>query len=640
MARPVVNEEVKKISDKLTCSICSNRFKEPKILSCFHIFCASPCLDDLVVRDEENNATVTCPTCQNITKLSEGGVATLHTDFHTDHLFQVCEALGKSRKSKCEKCNKNLAVKYCRECKNFICENCSEMHKMWGELAKHEIVPVDEVTADTTLLAPSKQTPKCHEHPNKKLKIYCNTCTRLICTKCTMNSHKNHSYELVHDAFDKHKAEIVTNLEPIEEKLETIKKALVEFDARAVSINEQKANIESNISKEIQELHETLDQRKEQLFQTLKSKTESKLQELSTHKQSIETLQLQISTCLEYATSGIEHGTEGELMSIKAPLMQRIEEVTEKFNEATIQPQTKADTKLALDVKDKFMQEVEEKIYKEENKASKKTSRGPSTTGDYTDNVSTKLILVARKINPKTLSTTDTLETIDSFVIEKLHFSKSIQLYALNNKHTTAEFKRYGTLNDYIQSNRKGFTVAQVIQLASQIAETMACVEEHGYIHRDLALRNIVVGQNHLCLLGELVQVGENGIFEASSKDKFAVKWTAPEAMFKNKFSIKSDVWSFGILLYELVTFGRFPYPGMSNAQVIQSLKEGYRMSKPVLCPASLYSIMQSCWYEEPSNRPTFATLKWQLEEYFNNDDYVKMSPAKLKDNTTITQTN
>ena len=214
--------------------------------------------------------------------------------------------------------------------------------------------------------------------------------------------------------------------------------------------------------------------------------------------------------------------------------------------------------------------EVEEKIYKEENKASKKTSRGPSTTGDYTDNVSTKLILVARKINPKTLSTTDTLETIDSFVIEKLHFSKSIQLYALNNKHTTAEFKRYGTLNDYIQSNRKGFTVAQVIQLASQIAETMACVEEHGYIHRDLALRNIVVGQNHLCLLGELVQVGENGIFEASSKDKFAVKWTAPEAMFKNKFSIKSDVWSFGILMMEVITNGGKPYPSKLQIETFQ----------------------------------------------------------------------
>ncbi len=620
---------MKKISDQLQCSICSSCFKEPKLLPCFHVFCASPCLDELVSHDNSEKTIITCPICQNMTTLSEGGVADLPKDFHVEYLFQVCEALAKSREPNCEKCKKNPAVKYCRECKNFVCENCSEMHKMWGELAKHEIVPMDQVSADTTLLAPPKQTLRCKQHSNKKLKMYCNTCSQLICTICSMNLHKEHSYDLIQDAFKEHKKEIIFTLKPIREKLETIKEALVEFKTREVAIKEQKATIDSDISKEIQDLHEQLDQRKENLFQTLESITESKLQELEAHKQNIEMLQRQMSSCLEYTTSGFENGTDGEVLSIKASLMHRIEQVTKKFNATLIQPQLKADTKLSLNGKDEFLEQVHEKIHGNKD-AKKKSFRGrySPAIGEFADNLSTKFILVAKKIHPQTLPPTNTLETIDSFITEKLHHSKSIQLYALSNKHTIAEFKDYGTLNDYIQSNRSGFTIPQVMKLASQIAEAMACVEEHGYIHRDLALRNIVVGQNHLCLLGELAQVGEDGLFEASSKDKFAIKWTAPEAMFHNKFTIKSDVWSFGILLYELVTFGRVPYPGMPNTEVVQSLKKGYRMPRALFCPVNLYKIMQNCWQEDPGKRPTFETLQWQLEEFFDISDYVTMSPA------------
>ena len=88
-----------------------------------------------------------------------------------------------------------------------------------------------------------------------------------------------------------------------------------------------------------------------------------------------------------------------------------------------------------------------------------------------------------------------------------------------------------------------------------------------------------------------------------------------------NRFTIKSDVWSFGIVLYEIITYGRFPYPGMTNAQVLEQLQQGYRMPRPMGCPDKLYDIMIDCWREEPANRPTFETLQWQLEEFFTAED-------------------
>ncbi|KFW72872.1 Proto-oncogene tyrosine-protein kinase LCK, partial [Pygoscelis adeliae] len=102
-----------------------------------------------------------------------------------------------------------------------------------------------------------------------------------------------------------------------------------------------------------------------------------------------------------------------------------------------------------------------------------------------------------------------------------------------------------------------------------------------------------------------------------SSGAKFPIKWTAPEAINYGTFTIKSDVWSFGILLTEIVTYGRIPYPGMTNPEVIQNLERGYRMPQPDNCPQELYELMMQCWKERPEERPTFEYMKSVLEDFF-----------------------
>jgi fyn-related kinase len=101
----------------------------------------------------------------------------------------------------------------------------------------------------------------------------------------------------------------------------------------------------------------------------------------------------------------------------------------------------------------------------------------------------------------------------------------------------------------------------------------MAFLESHGFVHRDLAARNVLVGDGMVVKIADfrLSRVLVGDIYEAPEGDRFPIKWTAPEACLENKFSIKSDVWSFGILLTEITTFGRIPYPGMANAEVRQS---------------------------------------------------------------------
>ena len=158
-----------------------------------------------------------------------------------------------------------------------------------------------------------------------------------------------------------------------------------------------------------------------------------------------------------------------------------------------------------------------------------------------------------------------------------------------------------------------------LIDMTAQVAAGMAYLELHNYIHRDLAARNILVGENNICKVADfgLARLIADDEYNAHDGAKFPIKWTAPEAALYNRFSIKSDVWSFGVLLTELVTYGRIPYPGMSNAEVLQQLERGYRMPCPPNTPESLYQVMLDTWKKNPMDRPTFEALQWRLEDFF-----------------------
>ena len=147
----------------------------------------------------------------------------------------------------------------------------------------------------------------------------------------------------------------------------------------------------------------------------------------------------------------------------------------------------------------------------------------------------------------------------------------------------------------------------------------MSYLEEHSYIHRDLAARNILIGEGNVCKVADfgLARIINEDIYNPREGTKFPIKWTAPEAALYNRFSIKSDIWSFGITISEIVTKGAMPYPGMNNRQVLEAVDRGYRMPSPEACPEPLYSIMLSCWKSEPEDRPTFDSLKALLEDYY-----------------------
>ncbi|XP_037034814.1 serine-rich adhesin for platelets isoform X1 [Bradysia coprophila] len=209
-------------------------------------------------------------------------------------------------------------------------------------------------------------------------------------------------------------------------------------------------------------------------------------------------------------------------------------------------------------------------------------------------------------------------------IMKKLRHSKLIQLYAVCTVeepiYIITELMKHGSLLEYLQGKGRNLNLAQLIDMAAQIAAGMAYLESQNYIHRDLAARNVLVADNNIVKIADfgLARLIKEDEYEARVGARFPIKWTAPEAANYSKFSIKSDVWSFGILLTELVTYGRIPYPGMTNAEVLTQVEHGYRMPCPPNCTSSaLYEIMLECWHKDPMRRPTFETLQWKLEDFF-----------------------
>ncbi|XP_070582064.1 tyrosine kinase receptor Cad96Ca-like isoform X1 [Ptychodera flava] len=204
------------------------------------------------------------------------------------------------------------------------------------------------------------------------------------------------------------------------------------------------------------------------------------------------------------------------------------------------------------------------------------------------------------------------------------------------------EFVRYGSLQSNLRKSRsectyqnlhprsRDLTPSDLLKLAWQIAKGMAFLSSIKCIHRDLATRNILLGDDKICKISDFGlarNVHGVDIYEKKSQSPLPIRWMALESLIESVYTTKSDVWSYGIVLWEIVTLGSTPYGSMISKKVIEKLRGGYRIPRPGHCSEDIYKIMTDCWHACPKSRPSFSDLCGRIDDIIQNStqEHLKM---------------
>ncbi|NXU34596.1 CSF1R factor, partial [Drymodes brunneopygia] len=192
---------------------------------------------------------------------------------------------------------------------------------------------------------------------------------------------------------------------------------------------------------------------------------------------------------------------------------------------------------------------------------------------------------------------------------------------------------------DEAREDLRPLNLSDLLQFSSQVAQGMAFLASKNCIHRDLAARNVLISDGRvakICDFGLARDIMNDSNYVVKGNARLPVKWMAPESIFDCIYTVQSDVWSYGILLWEIFSLGKSPYPGMVvNSKFYSMVKQGYQMARPDFAPLEMYSIMQACWSLEPTQRPTFDQIGCFIQkelEVHKEQDYTNLPSSAEED--------
>jgi len=229
----------------------------------------------------------------------------------------------------------------------------------------------------------------------------------------------------------------------------------------------------------------------------------------------------------------------------------------------------------------------------------------------------------------------------EAFIMQQFdhkHIIKLIGVCSDSPIWIVMELAKLGEMRAFLQNNRQKLQLTRLILYAYQLSTALFYLESKNFVHRDIAARNVLVSSYDCVKLADfgLSREIEDHSYYKASKGKLPIKWMAPESINFRRFTAASDVWMFGVCIWEILMFGVKPFQGVKNNDVIHKIENGERLTLPPNCPPRLYSLMSQCWSYEPSKRPSFQRIKLILSEILleERSQCSNLTPRELNKNS------
>ena len=343
-----VDKPLEELEKEITCAVCHGHYQQAKLLPCNHYYCAA-CIEEMA-----KHSTFDCPECRKTTTLPPGGVAELDGAFFVERMKDVYGKMAKAEgtvEATCEQCEEGKAVAFCRQCAEFICDDCVHSHKKLKVFAGHKVASLADLKRGGAKDIPLKEAPlpKCPEH-DELMKIFCFDCNRLVCRDCILYDHREHKSDFVKKhAFEGRKTlrDSLAPLLKVQADIAGAEKALV---SEKTSVSTQNVDICKSIQQSFDNLEAILNQckvelgqRKAELVKQANLLAEIKGAALTAQMKELQVTQTEIKSLVKLVEQNLENTSDQDLMSIRTQLQTKIKEGEKRHRKVSLKPINTAD---------------------------------------------------------------------------------------------------------------------------------------------------------------------------------------------------------------------------------------------------------------------------------------------------------
>ena len=340
------------ISDK--CGLCSEFYTDPRMFQCLHSFCVK-CVKKLL-EEQGSETNLKCPTCKKTVSLPNGGVDALPEDLHKIRLASVSQyevKLQGIEETACDRCietSNGPAVSFCVNSCEFLCKVCSKDHKTWRKTLNHELQPMGALKSESqstnsaslpsaSLLSSIPEQPKkCHVHPGKSLKYYCDTCSVLICRDCIIFEHSGHLCHRIDKVAEREKTALITSLESADGAKSKLDDAIAKGGKVMQQIQAKQKSVEDDIENAFKALIEALHKRKKVMLAKAAEISLGKQTALMIQGEEFIALRDEIAETCDVITQATQVYTPAEMLSVKAVMADKLQLLVKQFQGVNLEP--------------------------------------------------------------------------------------------------------------------------------------------------------------------------------------------------------------------------------------------------------------------------------------------------------------